>query len=1174
MPGRVKVRILSARDLPVMDRASELTDAFVEVKFGVEIFKTEVCKKSLNPQWNSEWFKFEVDDEVLQDEPLDLRVLDYDTYSAHDTIGKVYIDLNPLLTHETPNIISGWFPIYDTMQGLRGELNIQVRVELFSDFNKFRQSSCGIQFFCTSAVPSGWCVQSMLGFIEELVVNDDPEYHWIEKIRTPRASNEARQRLFSKLSGTLQRKLGVKVLEMGGNAVLGYFQNFDLEGESGIVVRAIGTAVALTRVQFGQMSPSVGSPSSASPVKDMRRHTVSLLHHHSHSSHRQDKPLPSHPALKKNLSSPDPTPSASTSAVSIKTCLFTQRRSDINLYHNQPPSAPPIVERAADSSDPSLFTFPCSVPIPDDSTQTPSTSPVLHLQQQQQGKHSPELTTTAVSAAGTKSTSASSSFQQLHQRHSVSPVRVIPATDASRRLSDSEIGSPPKTHYVHPASAGGLSVTMAPRLTHSKTSVLQQNIELLEYPFFTMRSFPAGFIQNLGGVVSARSVKLLDKIHNPEEPETRDAWWREVRIEIKSHAAKLGCHAVLGYMEQTTINDDVIVLSAVGTAAKINLNFDPSKAMTLTSSSQVPACPSFGTDTPEKVAGGGSVKKERDKEKHLFVDIGLANQAQLKSLTSSDGFDESQTRCSLCHIPYSLSNMPFQIQLSKCATCRKKNVPEVLFTTVDPPPDMPVWSRGCLIQARICRVKSKVKSSEQSARDISDSLPFLEYEVHNQLINKLKIRGLNCLFGLRIQICIGENMLVAVATATGAFLGPLPAPPLPEISTEVATENESQDLINLQERLTKVAQTHRERLDKEIKDHHPEEGIHNVHADEETADDEEDGNLLLLELAKDKNTFVLVVDDLKDDTVSIMLHDNNPPEGFEICNTQIPPGIPAEKIAANMQMFTQIVKARYQPTSGSSLDFSDLFNVILRRIFFKLRDLRPCCLANISFNVDLPDEDEINVAVTGCCLGLQDGLNQTVSAPVSVIKLQSHINEASKPSSAPPAMSSETDDMMFPMEGVVTEQHSRSRVSSTAAQLGRPQKQLKDGSRLRGSSALCIELSPLNSIYNGHIDKYLGYYNFFFIRESTSIKECGGVGGFMQSFILEVKAIARAHVAALGGNALVAYNMSQCMLENNPHKNQGQCLINVSGDVVSVLYDGSDRDALFDMPVLVPSSAC
>lgn len=44
---------------------------------------------------------------------------------------------------------------------------------------------------------------------------------WIDMIRTPRASNEARQRLFSKLSGELQRKIGIKVLEMDGNAVIG-----------------------------------------------------------------------------------------------------------------------------------------------------------------------------------------------------------------------------------------------------------------------------------------------------------------------------------------------------------------------------------------------------------------------------------------------------------------------------------------------------------------------------------------------------------------------------------------------------------------------------------------------------------------------------------------------------------------------------------------------------------------------------------------------------------------------------------------------------------------------------------------------------------------------------------------------------------------------------------------
>lgn len=54
-------------------------------------------------------------------------------------------------------------------------------------------------------VPSGYRMQVINGFVEELVVNDDPEYQWIDKIRTPRASNEARQRLFSKLSGVCSR---------------------------------------------------------------------------------------------------------------------------------------------------------------------------------------------------------------------------------------------------------------------------------------------------------------------------------------------------------------------------------------------------------------------------------------------------------------------------------------------------------------------------------------------------------------------------------------------------------------------------------------------------------------------------------------------------------------------------------------------------------------------------------------------------------------------------------------------------------------------------------------------------------------------------------------------------------------------------------------------------------
>ncbi|BFZ15978.1 hypothetical protein BsWGS_19017 [Bradybaena similaris] len=1154
MPGRVKVRILSARDLPVMDRASELTDAFVEVRFGSEIYKTEVCKKSLNPQWNSEWFKFEVDDEVLQDEPLDLRVLDYDTYSAHDTIGKVYIDLNPLLSRENPNIISGWFPIYDTLQGLRGELNIQVRVELFSDFNKFRQSSCGIQFFCTCAVPSGWRVQNILGFIEELVVNDDPEYQWIEKIRTPRASNEARQRLFSKLSGTLQRKLGVKVMEMGGNAVLGYFQNFDLEGESGIVVRAIGTAVTITRLQLGQLSPAVASSSSMSPVRDMRLSSVNQHHRPHQSHHRQDKTSPSHTPVKKTQSSPSSSASPSPKAVDLCPPV---------------PASAPLLAPHQTRSDLSHFTFPYSNASSDDNVAPTSSSPAPS-QQQQHGQYSVDVVPAAVTT--TTTVAAASSAQQLNPRRSSSPVRTAAVTE-NKYCSESEIGSPPKavSAQTNPVS-NGMAASTATRQNYSKTSVLQQSIDLLEYPFFTLRSFPVGFIRSFGGVVSARSVKLLDKIHNPEEPETRDAWWSEVRTEIKLHAAKLGCHAVLGYMEQTTICDEVIVLSAVGTAAKINLNFDLTQLpVTSGPGSQGPSTPNLAAVATDKDMHGGA-EKERDKEKYLFVDTGLANQGHIKTIGPAEGHDDSQPRCSLCHIPYSPSSMPFEIQLSKCAICKKKNVPEVLFATVDPPENMLVWSKGCLIQARICRAKSKNKSSEQSAREISDSLPFIEYEIHNQLINKLKIRGLNCLFGLRIQICVGENMLVAVATATGAYLGPLPAPPQPKISTEVATAQESRDLITLQKKITRAVQVHRERLGSEIGERQPEHNPHSIQTDEETDEEEGDGSIFL-EPTKDKNTFVLVIDDLKDDTVSLILQDVIPPEGYEMCNTQTPPGIPPDRITANLQMFTQMVRVRYQPTSTANLDFSDVFNTILRRLFFKLRYLRPCCLTDMCFNVDLPDEDEIVIAVTGCCLGLQYKGQSNSAASASVPKLMSQVSDVTKSSLT--TASSLTEDMMFPLDGVADQvlhtAGSMSTSSSSSGPLGRPQKQLKDADKPRGLPPLGIELTPLNVVYNGRIEKYLGYYNFFFIRESTSVKEVGGVGGFMQSFIMEVHAIVRAHVAALGGNALVAYNMSQFLLENNPHKNQGQCMINVNGDVVVVLH-GGDKEAVLETPFLVPAS--
>lgn len=117
------------------------------------------------------------------------------------------------------------------VHGIRGEINIIVKVDLFSDVNKFRQSSCGVQFFhcmylirrhikylrhvklnlcvfLAPIIPYGYHASVIHGFVEELVViDDDPEYQWIDKIRTPRASNEARQVVFMKLSAQVNQMI-------------------------------------------------------------------------------------------------------------------------------------------------------------------------------------------------------------------------------------------------------------------------------------------------------------------------------------------------------------------------------------------------------------------------------------------------------------------------------------------------------------------------------------------------------------------------------------------------------------------------------------------------------------------------------------------------------------------------------------------------------------------------------------------------------------------------------------------------------------------------------------------------------------------------------------------------------------------------------------------------------
>lgn len=260
MASKVKVKIKRARDLPIMDKNQHIdasTDAFVECRFDEQTYRTQTRKKSLNPSWDEE-FTFEfVDDSVLQSCPLEIRVLDQDTYTS-EVIGTVYIDLNPLLMKTAYNLdvndlnIKGWYPLFDTVAGLRGRILVSVKLIYLGSYNT---SPAGVHFFsCATLSTNAFIIKELYGFVEDMIVeDDDPETKWKGYFRkSSKASNDHKWKSIHLLCTQVRQEIARKVAEVGGNAVLGYKVSIDMPSATAIVVRANGTAGRIYKVNENQ----------------------------------------------------------------------------------------------------------------------------------------------------------------------------------------------------------------------------------------------------------------------------------------------------------------------------------------------------------------------------------------------------------------------------------------------------------------------------------------------------------------------------------------------------------------------------------------------------------------------------------------------------------------------------------------------------------------------------------------------------------------------------------------------------------------------------------------------------------------------------------------------------------------------------------------------------------
>uniref|UniRef100_A0A5K3FD07 C2 domain-containing protein n=2 Tax=Mesocestoides corti TaxID=53468 RepID=A0A5K3FD07_MESCO len=509
----------------------------------------------------------------------------------------------------------------------------------------------------------------------------------------------------------------------------------------------------------------------------------------------------------------------------------------------------------------------------------------------------------------------------------------------------------------------------------------------------------------------------------------------------------------------------------------------------------------------------------------------------------------------------------------------------------------------------------KEEKGEPAAREISEILPHIEYELHYRLLQKLRLRGMNAIFGLSLQLAFGENLVTVLASGTGVYIPALPGSWLPKDeyhsghpSCEHENPEESPPISKADQAKDHVSPTHIAKPKNTI------------------------------EFAgKVEHTYVIDTRAPEPEELSFLLNDPLPPPGMLVMTTDYPTngenrawfsefkprkcvntssasnwrslhtfvkvhsipslkpddalGLAFFKPSGGGQMFTDTSSpAAHHSSSHSDTPtnlalINDCLTTCLRDCnqltWFHFRCLMPCAIVALRYRLNITDDDAVQILCSGFTLSPSCEESTLLPNPLSAyVKPEGQKSATSTRRSLfnrPKNLRSIAEIEKKTLRHLDTLEINYSKKSATQAYYKKAKwwksfpketwiksqensQSRRLSSRTSGSASgpsdinksggeRCL-LTPLSSLPNHEVTHYLGNYSFYFVRETTDLREIGGQRSFIHAAVMEAQSVIAAHTVSLGGNALLSYHVSELLVNRPTSRNQAQCLIHLSGDMV------------------------